>query len=167
MEMKEYPPLYGEGQKRSVVASELDQVTLTAGQENTIWAKKVAQDKALFAGHGPEVRDYAKAFIHSKLVASGNGAGTAGDVIDGDLIVAITDSEQRRVIASYVIGNLGDLADALTSDRTDRPVMAAIAPYAKPGRHLEFRVFPSPGSDGLELDPAESDARLYYSEVSN
>ena len=165
--MQVYPPLFEEGQKRSVVASQLDQVTLKAGQENTIWAKQVAQDKKLFPGHGPQVRDYAKAFIHAKLVASGSGTGTAGDIIDGDLIVAITDSDQRRVLASFVVGNLGDLADALNSDRTDRPIMAAIAPFAKPGRHLEFRVFPDAGSDGVEVDPANSDARLYYSEVSN
>ncbi|WP_363467831.1 hypothetical protein [Halogeometricum borinquense] len=164
--MEEYPPLFGEGQKRSVTASALSKETLKAGTENTVWAKQVAQDKKLFAGHGPEVRDYAKAFIHAKLVASGAGSGDAGDIINGDLIVAITDSDQRRVFASHVVGNLGDLADALEDDRTSRPIMAALAPYAMPGRYLEFRILPSPGSGGVELDPAESDARLYYSEVS-
>lgn len=165
--MQVYPPLFDHGQKRSVTAAALEKRTLTAGQENTVWAKQVQQDKKLFGGHGRSVRDYAEAFIHAKLVASGNGDGTAGDIIDGDLVIAITDSDQRRVLESHTVGNLGDLADAVDDSRTDRPVMAALAPFAKPGRHLEFRILPDAGSDGVELDPDASDARLYYSEVSN
>jgi hypothetical protein len=163
-ELEDAEGLYGRGSKFTVRAGDLEQATL--GQnETTIWAEQVPQDKHAWFGHGPEVRDYAKAFIYATLVASGNGSLNAGDPIEGELVAAITDSEQRRVLASVTIDDLGELADAETSDRTQRPVMNALGPYAKPGRHLEFRILPASGSVGAEVDPSASSARLYYSKA--
>ncbi|WP_338905236.1 hypothetical protein [Salinibaculum marinum] len=153
------------GDKRNIVAADLDQDTLKAGTEVTVWSQKVPDDKVLFWGHGRAQREYADAFVFAELLASGNGTGTAGDELSGELVLAITDSQQRRVLASTVFDTLGELADAKADDRTNRPIMAALAPYAKPGRHIEIRIRAASGSDGKELDPSASSARLYYSEA--
>lgn len=154
------------GQKRSLTASAFEQDTLKEGTEVTVWSKQVAQDEALWFGYGFEAREYAEAFIFLELLASGGGSGTEGDALTGELVAAITNSRQDRVIDSVTIDNLGELADAKASERTKRPIMAALAPYAKPGRHLEFRIVADPESDGKEIDPANSAGRLYYGQQS-
>jgi|GEM_PF-3112708 len=158
------PDLAQVGQKFPVLPSNFDAATLVAETEVTVWSKQIPQDKVGWFGAGVTNRDYAEAFIYAVLKASGNGSGAAGDAIQGELVAAITDSEQRRVLASTTIDALGELADAKASDRTMRPILAALGPYAKPGRHLEFRVVADPSSDGVEIDPSACEGRLYYSQ---
>lgn len=166
-DLQKNPGLYDVGEKFTVTAEDLTGATLNADTEVTVWSKQIPQDKVGFFGHGPEDRRMAEAYIYAKLVASGNGTGTGGDAINGELVAAITDSEQRRVLASMTVDALGELADAESSERTDRPVFAALAPFARAGRHLEFRIVANSSSDGVELDnaPANSSARLYYSQA--
>jgi hypothetical protein len=165
--------LAGTGNPKPLNADDLDNVTVKANSEVTIFSKQVNNDKVLFWGHGGKDRRAADTkFTFADLVATGNGAGTDGDPITGDLIVAITDSDQNRVLASMTLGDLGELADARSDARTERPVMYALAPYAKPGRYIELRVRAKASSDGYELDNTEnpgtdSSARFWYSEVSN
>lgn len=156
---------YDVGDKEPINAGDLDTVTLKADTEVTVWSKQVAQDKRLFHGHGSHVRDIAEAFIGMDLLASGNGAGADGDEINGKMVLAITDSDQRRVLASTTIDSLSQLRDALAETRTDRIVEEAMGPYAKPGRHLELRIEATSGSDGVELDPVDSTGVMYYTEV--
>ncbi len=158
--------LAGRGQKFPVDVAAFDSDTLAQGTEVTVWSKQVPQDKTAWFGAGPSVRDYAEAFIFLELVASGNGSANSGDVIEGgELVAAVTDSEQKRVLASTTVDSLGELADAKADQRTDRPIMASLAPYATPGRHLEFRIVANTSSDGVEIDPAASSGRLYYSQA--
>ena len=168
-----YPELVGVGEPKPLNAGDLSNVTLKAGTEVTVYSKQVPNDKLLFWGHGGKNRQAADTrFAFADLVATGAGSGTDGDAILGDLILAITDSDQNRVLASWTLDQLGELADARQDDRTDRPVNYALAPYAKPGRHIEIRIQASAASDGVELDNTEnpgtdSSARLYYTEVNN
>ena len=99
-------------------------------------------------------------------MASGNGAGDAGDPIAGELVLTITDSEQKRVLAATTFDGLGELRDSLQEVRSDRIVEPAMAPVAKPGRHLELRIDADPVSDGYELDPTESNGKLYYGQIT-
>lgn len=155
--------LYQRGDKRPVVAGDLDADTMKAGTEVTVWDKQVPDDKIGFFGAGPHQKTIAEAFIGLDVVASGAGTATAGDAIEGELIAAVVDSEQRRVLASTTVDSLGQLRDALSEERTDRPVLEALAPYAKPGRYLEFRIRATSASDGNEIDPSASSGTLYYS----
>ncbi|MWG34159.1 hypothetical protein [Halomarina oriensis] len=160
------PQLAQAGTKRVIKAGDFEQTTLKSGNEVTVYAEQVKQDKVLWHGHGNMNRTTGNvAHIYAALVASGNGSGTAGDAIEGELVAAITDSDQRRVLASTTIDDLGELADAEASERTERPMHPALEPFAKPGRHLELRILAAPESDGVEVDPANSNARLYYSEA--
>ncbi|ELZ94905.1 hypothetical protein C440_07512 [Haloferax mucosum ATCC BAA-1512] len=173
METLRYNPgLINVGNARPINADDLDKVTLKAGTEVPIYSKKVKNDKLLFWGAGGKDRESADTkFFFCDLVATGNGTGTAGDAVRGELIAVITDSDQERVKAEFTLGDLGHLADARTSDNP-MPVMYALAPYAKPGRHIELRIRASSSSDGVEIDNTEdpgnaSSARLWYSQVSN
>jgi hypothetical protein len=160
------PRLYGVGDKEPIPAGQFDQDTLKAGTEVVLWSKQVGNDQRLFHGHGREDREYAEAFVGLDLVASGNGTGTDGDKIQGELVLRITDSDQRRVLASMTLDTLQQLRDSLAESRTDRIIEAALAPFARPGRHIEVAVDADPGSDGAEVDPADSTGTLYYSRVS-
>lgn len=167
------PRLVDVGDPKPLNADDLQNVTVKAGTEVTIYSKQVPNDKLLFWGSGGKNRRGADTkFTFADLVATGSGAGNDGDAITGDLIVAITDSDQNRVLASYTLGDLGELADARQDARTERPVNFALAPYAKPGRYIELRVQAKASSDGYELDNTEapgtdSSARFWYSEVNN
>ncbi|SFH07472.1 hypothetical protein SAMN04488063_0097 [Halopelagius inordinatus] len=173
MTLEYTPGLIDTGNARPLNADDLDAETLKADTEVTVYSKEVANDKLLFWGAGGKNRQSADTkFMFADLVASGAGTGTAGDPIRGELLAAITDSDQNRVLEWVSLGDLSELSDARNDDRTDRPVMYALAPYAKPGRHIELRVRASSSSDGVEVDNTEnpgtaSSARFWYSEVSN
>lgn len=166
-ELEKAPQWYNVGSRQPIAAEDFDQDTVKAGTEVTVWSKKVNQDQVLFHGHGPEAREFASAFTSLDLVASGNGAGNAGDDIQGDVVLAIMDSEQKRVLASTVLDSLDQLRDAAAEDRTKRIVEMAMGPYAKPGRHLVVRIDAANSTDGYEIDPAASSGNLYYTKVSN
>jgi len=156
------PELYNRGDKRTIFAEDLMAETVKAGNEVTVWEEEIANDKIAWFGHGDHRREVAEAFAYADVVASGNGAGAAGDSIEGELILAIVDSEQRRVLRDVTLDNLGELADAESDERTERPVMEALKPYGKPGRYLELRIMSTSSTDGYEVDPTASAARLYY-----
>lgn len=155
--------LYDQGDKHPVGAGDLDQDTVKVDTEVTVFQEEILEGEVAWFGAGSHEREVAEAFIFASLVASGAGAGTAGDPITGDLMAVITDSRGKRVLAETTVDSLGELADAEADSRTDRPIQEALGPYAKPGRHLEFRVVADAASDGMEIDPAASSARLYYS----
>lgn len=165
-ELVRAPDWTSAGDKEPIPAGELSAESVKADTEVTVWEKQVGQDQRLLHGHGPREKSYAEAFVALDLVASGNGTGTAGDDIDGKLVLAITDSDQRRVLASTTFESLGQLRAAANQDRTDQIVEDILGPYAKPGRHLEIRVEATPGSDGVEIDPAASTGNLYYTRLS-
>ncbi|RNJ25471.1 hypothetical protein [Halosegnis longus] len=155
------------GQKRPLQFSEFDQDTVKEGVEVPVWEMQVAQDESLWFGYGVRVRDYAESFVAGDLVASGAGAASAaGDPINGEVILAIVNSRRNRVIDSVTFESLSELRDAMASERTKKPVMAALAPYAKPGRYLQVRIKADADSDGYEIDPAASEGKLYYGQQS-
>lgn len=166
MQLQYHPDLAQLGQKKSVTPSAFQAETLKADTEVTVWSKQVAQDEALWHGYGVPEREYAEAFIFASLVASGNGTGSQGDELTGELVARITNSRQDRVLASVTIDNLGELADAETSERTSRPIQQALYPFAKPGRHIEFAIVADDDSDGKEIDTDASTGRLYYGQQS-
>jgi hypothetical protein len=157
--------LVGEGSKESIRANELDQDTVKVDTEVTVFQERVNDDQVLYHGYGDDERNQAEAFVGLDLVASGNGAGTAGDPISGDLVLAITDSEGRRVLASRTFEDLDELRDSLTETRSDRVIEPAQAPVATSGRQLELRVEADADSDGFEIDPDASDGKLYFGEI--
>jgi hypothetical protein len=157
--------LYNRGSKEPISSSDLDTETVKANTEVTIWSKQVNQDQVLFHGHGSHVRDVAEAFAYLDLVATGNGSGTDGDPINGKLVLAITDSDQRRVLRSITFDELDELRDAASENRSERPIEEAHAPFARPGRFLELRVEADTASDGYEIDPTDSSGRLWYTRI--
>lgn len=165
--LSRYPDWYAAGNKRAIKASHLDKKQVVAGTEVTVWSQQVAQDEILLHGHGTHVREYAEAFVGLDVVATGNGSGdaAAGDEINGDVILAITNSDQTRVLADVEFDTLDQLRDSLDEARTDRIVEELMTPYAKPGRHLEIRIRADSASDGDEIDPDASSGQLYRTQI--
>jgi PHD/YefM family antitoxin component YafN of YafNO toxin-antitoxin module len=165
--MGKYPPLYDKGDPETVDASDLEQTEVRAGTEVTVWSRQINNDERGFHGYGPYERSEAESFAGLDVVASGNGAGTADEDINGTVILAITNSNQNRVLASTSFKSLNQLRDALQERRTDRIRQPSMAPYAKPGRHLEVRIDADAASDGYEIDPSGSSGQLHYAIVDN
>lgn len=139
------------------------QATLRAGDDVTVYREKMPDDKIAFPGHGGTNKMVGKvAYLYAELLASGNGAGTAGDPIEGELIECITDSDGRIVDNNErTVGDLENLAEAANDPRTERPNHPIAEPGAKPGRYIEYRVVPDESVDGYELDPDASSGKLY------
>jgi hypothetical protein len=143
--------------------------TLRAGDDVTVHREQVPDDKVTFLGYGGMERLSGKvAYIYADLVASGNGAGTAGDPIKGDLIEVITDSDGRIVNGNErKLGALEDLSAAKADARTERPTHPIGDPGAKPGRFVEYRIVPHDSVDGYELDPAASSGKLFQTRMDS
>jgi len=165
------PRAAGLGNKKTIRAGDLDQDDLKAGTEVPVWSKQVNDDQVLYHGYGPENRSAATGFVYLDLVATGDGAATsAGDPIRGDVVLAVTDSEGDRVLASTTFESLEELRDSAGDERTERVIEAAMSAegdLAGPGRQLEVRIEADDTSDGYEIDPDESDGKLYYGKVQN
>jgi len=157
--------LVGEGSKESIRANEFDQDTVKENTEVTVFSERVNDDQVLYHGYGEDERNRAEGFVALDLVASGNGSATAGDKITGDLVLAITDSEGRRVLAARTFEDLNELRDSLAETRSDRVIEAAQAPVATSGRQLEIRIEADADSDGAEIDPDASSGKLYFGEI--
>jgi len=151
--------------EKPVKASHFDSVELRANQDTTVYRERKPDDKFQFWGHGGNNRQVGTT-VHkyADLVASGNGTGDAGDQIEADVIVAITDSD-GRILAERQVGDVSTLADAMDETRTERPMMPALAPYLEQGRYREIIINADEASDGVELDTTESSARFWYSEL--
>lgn len=159
-ELRSAPSFYNAGDKEPIPAGEFYETTVKSQTEVTVWDKKVNQDQVLFHGHGPADREFAEAFVNLDLQSKNNGA------INGKVVLAITDSDQRRVLASTTFDSLEQLRAASNESRTNQIVEDALGPYANPGRYLEVRVEAVPGSDGNEIDASASSGQLYYSRVT-
>jgi hypothetical protein len=151
--------------KKPIKATHLDQTEVRAGDDVTVYREKKPDDKFWYWGHGGQNRQSGNtAHKYADIVCSGNGSGTSGDPVEGDVYVAITDSD-GRVLAERHVGDISTLADAADDARTERPVMPALAPYLTQGRYIEVLINADADSDGMEIDPSASSARLWYSEV--
>jgi hypothetical protein len=160
----------GAGSKESIRAGDLDQDTLKGGEEVTVFSKQVNDDQALYHGYGVRSREFAEAFVGLDLVASGNGTGAAGDKIDGDVVLAVSDSEGDRVLASTTFESLEELRDSLDESRSDRivePAHTADGDIAGAGRRLEIFIEADASSDGYEIDPSASSGKLYYGKIQS
>lgn len=159
--------LANSGSPSTIRPSQLENATLNAGNEVTVWSKKVPADKVYAHGHGTNDRQVgSEAFIYVDLLADGTGTGTDGDSIEGDLYAVITDSEQRDVHARYQIGDLETLAAARDDNRTERPMQPVRVPVAREDQHLELRVVADDASDGTVV-ASDSGIRMYYTEFNN
>lgn len=168
-QLVEDPRAAGLGNKKTIRAGDLDQDTVKAGTEVTVWSRSVNDDQLLYHGFGPSRRSAASGFVYLDLVATGNeAAASAGDPIRGDVVLAVTDSEGDRVLAAVTFESLEELRDSANDERTERVIEAAMSAegdLAGSGRNLEVRIEADDTSDGYEIDPDASTGKLYYGKV--
>lgn len=137
-----------------------DSVTLRAGEKSVVYEEQVPADKVRWLGHGHEDLPTGVAHMYADLVDS------AGADVEGDVFARITDSSGDDVLGQRRIGDLGTLRDAATEDRTERPNMPALGPYANPHRQIQLVVALDEGaaSDGDTIDTGASSCRFWYTE---
>jgi len=161
------PRLAEQGNRQTVRSGDLnDGETLRAGNRITVFRTEVASDKVAWWGHGGRPGQPGRtSYTKGDLVASGNGTGTDGDNIEAEVHVAFTDSDGDP-IARRVYADADSLREAIAEARTDRPAMPAMATengnVAADGRFLEIQLQAKPASDGVELDPADSTLKMFY-----
>lgn len=152
----------GVGSKETIRASEFDGKILSDGEEITVWTEPVNQDQLLYHGYGVRARGFAEAFTGMDLVNA------AGNPIDGDVVIAVENSEGDRTLASTTFESLEELRDSLEETRSDRIVEAAHTAegdLAGPGRQLAVYIVADSSSDGDEIDPDASSGKMYYGKV--
>lgn len=166
MQLYDEARLYRAGNRRIVTESDLQNSTLAEGEEITVYSKQVPEDKKYFWGFGPENRDRASGFIYGKFLASGSGTNTDGTVIsNAEVVLAVTDADQRRVEASRVIATTGELNESQSEARSDQYVLPAQAPVAGPGKYLEIRLRALDGTAGGSEVASDSDVQLVFGEL--
>lgn len=155
-----------DGSRRAIKAGHLrGDETLRQGQKIVVYDEKVPSDKTRWFGYGLEGLPMGVARMYAELVASGDGAGSAGDAIEGDVRVRVTDSTGDNIIASRELGDLGTLADAANDERTERPKLPALGPGGSGDRRLQVVINADEPSDGVQIDPTESQARFWYTQA--
>ena len=149
------------GTKRTIRASHLnDSVEMNAGNEVTLYSRQVPADKLYAHGFGPSDRRagqtaYAKADLRDD----------EDNPIEGEVVLAITDSEQRHVVADREYDDLENLREAVEDDRTDRPVQQVFTPAAREDQHIELRIRADSESDGATFDRENSEIKLYFTDI--
>lgn len=155
-----------DGSKRAIKASHLNgSETLREGQKIVVYDEQVPSDKIRWFGYGMEGMPMGVARMYAQLVASGDGDGTAGDAVDADLRLRLTDSTGDNIIASRELGDAGTLADAANDERTERPKLPALGPGGQGDRRLQIVVNADAASDGVQIDPSASSARFWYTQA--
>lgn len=134
--------------------------TLRAGQKTVVFDEPVPADKVRWFGHGHDELPTGVAHKYADLVDS------AGNDIEGDVFVRVTDSSGNDVLANRRVGDVGTLSDALDEPRTERPAMPALAKYANPHRRMQVVIAldENATADGNTVDPSASSMRLWYTE---
>jgi len=146
--------------KRKVSAGDLDEPDLVAGNEITVYQNQIPADYRYHWGYGFANREAGEtAFVFADFQNSG------GSAIDGELVLAITDSTGETVLAKRYFESLGDLRAAASDDRTERIMMSEMQPAAREDRHLELRISADSSSDGDTVSAANSDIKLNYGRV--
>jgi hypothetical protein len=146
--------------KKRVTDADLDEPDLVAGNEVTVYEEQVPADFAYHWGYGFSNREAGQtSFVDFDFQNS------AGNAIQGELVLAITDSSQEEVLAKRYFESLGDLRDSVASDRTEKILMPEMQPAAREDRHLELRINADSGSDGDTVSSANSDGKLNYGRI--
>jgi len=146
--------------KRKVSADDLDEPTLVAGNEIVVYENQVPADKRYHWGYGFANREAGEtSFVYADFQNSNDNA------IDGELVLALTDSTGEDVLAKRYFQDLGDLRDAVNDDRTERIMMSEMQPAAREDRILQLRLVADSSSDGDDVSASNSDIKLSYGRV--
>lgn len=131
--------------------------------------KKADNTELLALGFGTESRDGRFGVAEADLVASGNGAGTAGDEIEGELRGRIYFSDKYDDAKSkHLNETLRQLRQSVSSSRDNKVLMPWDIPtpmYAKRDQVIVYEVKAAEGYGGYEVDSGNSVAELPYSRI--
>lgn len=145
------------GVRQTFVEGDVDTTTLSSDMYMDIISKTSTESAKYFLGHGANSRDDANAgYFFAELHATGNGGGTAGDDIDGTYrFVVYEDSEDEVPVVGPTYPS-GDLRDAVSANRTERPVLPLLVPGAGKDKSIAVQLEADSDADGKEVDGTQS-----------
>ena len=148
------------GNKKPIKSGDLDgTVALVEDQAVVIHEESVPADKLRWWGYGHKDLPLGQEYVYGDLVNAATGADIAGDIE-----LRITDSRGRNEKANYELGDAQTLRDVASEDRSQRPGLPALGPYANPHRMMQVVVYADAASDGDKIDTAASTFRAWFTE---
>ncbi len=136
-------------EQKTVVADEFRDVAFVQGDSTNAYGAGFGEKNAQVNSDGWSDVD---------LVASGNGAGSAGEDIKGKMrFVVYRDSNREDMIAKSGTYSLGGLRSAVSADRTDKVLIPGrLSQVAGDDSYLAIQVKTNADTDGYEIDPSAS-----------
>lgn len=147
-----------------VRAGDLSQTTLR--EDAYVVLEDIESDNVHFYVHGygrGSTENPSLKFAELDLVASGNGTGSAGDAIEGELREVVYHDEEheriKRVNGKYELDELRNPA------RSEGVPVPEASVGAREDEHVVLEVKTTSGSDGVELDPTASSGSIPYTQI--
>lgn len=152
------------------LASDFDGKTVSSDEFRDVALVQGNSTNAYGAGYGGRNENVnSDGWSDLDLVASGAGAGTAGDPINGKLrFVIYRDTNREDMIAKSGTYSLNGLRSAVGSGRKDKVLIPGmLSKVAGDDSYLSVQVKTSAASDGTVIDPGASteELGLAYSEI--
>lgn len=153
------------GTEQRVIGEDLDNVAVYADTYRDIFQQRSTESAKYYLGHGARSRDDPNAgFFYADLLADGTGTLTDGDAIGGKLrFVVYADSEDEVPIVGSTYP-IGELRDAATDNRTERPVLPLNLPGAGKDKAIAIQVKTDSASDGAVV-ANDSDVSIPYTQL--
>lgn len=148
------------GNPRVAEEGDFEDATLDSGRFVRVWSETATRKVLYWLGQGLEDQraNVGRIYLDAQNAVPGNIDGTARVVVyESD------DHEFYKAIGPYF--SLSDLRDAVTDDRTSRPMLAALNPGADEDEVIGLEIKAAAGSDGDTFTAANSDAHVPYSEI--
>jgi hypothetical protein len=148
---------------REFISGDLSQRTVVSDEYRDVAFVQADRTTFFGAGFGPnDDSTNSDGWSDLDVVASGNGALTGGDPINGRLrFVVYNDSDRGDPIARSGTYTLSSLRSAVSSDRKDKALIPGLlSTVAPPDGYVALQIQADGASDGAEIDPAASAEEL-------
>lgn len=153
------------GSQKTWTQEDLNLVTVFSDTYRDVLDRRSTESAKFYLGQGARSRDDPNAgYFYANFLASGNGAGTDGANINGEVrFVVYADSENEVPIVGDTY-NLRDLREAANDDRTERPVLPLQLPGAGKDKAIAVQIKTNDASDGMEVAP-DSNVLIPYTQI--
>lgn len=145
------------GVRQTWTEGDLETTTVRSDAYVDILSATSTESAKYFMGHGANSRDDANAgYFYVEVHATGAGDGTAGDDIEGVYRFVVYEDSEDEVPVVGPTYDSGDLRDAVSASRTDRPVLPLLVPGAGKDKNIAVQFKAASGSDANVIDGAQT-----------
>lgn len=145
------------GTRQTFTEGDVQTTTVFSDTYRDILRRVSTESAKFYLGHGMRSRDDPNlGYMYADLRATGAGAGTAGNNVNGTYrFIVYADSEDEVPIVGPTQDSR-DLRDAVSAARTERPALPLLLPGAGKDKAIAVQLKADSGSDGYEVDGTQS-----------